>query len=447
MRKHALTIALVALALGLGVFLLVDRGRPSDEEKRARTAKLVEAWRREDVTALELAVGGKKVRVERVGDQASGRTWRMLQPEDGPCDASVVDRTLSALENAHPLRSVTAGSATGLDQPRAQGSVSMGRATVRFKVGAAAPTPEGASYFQIDGKDPVVISRDLATELTKAADAYRDRNLATLRPQDVTKLVVSGELGPLVVVRHGRGFVEATSRVRVPRGAMDRVWHGYADLRAESFLDAPPKEETSKVEITAAHGELVTLRIGGPCAEAAQVAVERIAAARSVSACVPRGAVTAFELAADDRVDRRLFHARPDELVELTMEAGAEKLDLARKESGFRVRSPGARDLDLAEADAATVRLAWIASQEARSVSRRPSVAARIGEVVLHAAEGDETIAVFADHRLLRQDDGAWLEPADDLFLSLTRPLELIARAAVDAGAGPDAPPRASGDR
>ncbi len=409
-REHGVTAALVLVAAGLAVALVVDRGRPTDTERQLRGARLIEAWRREEISALEIEVAGRAMRVERTRDPSAGRAWRMTAPVEGGCDASVVDRTLAALENARKLRDVTPGSPTGLEGPRARGTLTMGGSRVRFLVGGPAPTPEGSAYFQIEGGPAVVVSRDLATEVTKDPDAYREHELATLLPKDVARVTVTGALGELTLARRGAGWVSGPDRIRVARRAADRVWHGYADLRVESFLPSPPATETSRIEIAPERGDPVRIRVGSECTDTTQVAVERQLGGRGLAACVPRGAISAFTVPEAERIDRRLFHARPDELIEITLVSGAERLELARKEVGFRMRAPTARDLDAREVDLVTLELAGLFSAEARATSAKGRTSPEVGRIVVHAEASDETVVIHADGWVRREDDGAWLD-------------------------------------
>src|SRR6185503_3135103 len=103
-------------------------------------------------------------------------SWRMSSPRQERVDQASAERLLTTLEFATIARKASANSSeTGLVAPRAAGSVTMGALAIRFALGGASPSPEGSSYFSVDGGQPFVVSKELTQALLASSDTYRDR--------------------------------------------------------------------------------------------------------------------------------------------------------------------------------------------------------------------------------------------------------------------------------
>jgi len=99
-------------------------------------------------------------------------------------------------------------------------------------------------------------------------------------------------------------------------------------------------------------------------------------------------------------VEKHPFTMRMDEIEELRLEqAGAATIEIARKGTGFHQRAPSDRDLEEAEADAATQLLERIAISEARAVSRGGAGAApfaSVGRAVVRSGEREQVVEIGA---------------------------------------------------
>ncbi|MDB4998055.1 MAG: hypothetical protein JWM74_5487, partial [Myxococcaceae bacterium] len=243
MKKHAGTIVLVALAVALVVWLVLDRDRVTEGERKRRENSAFVVWRREELTRISIAHDGESIVLERdrpSSDKPSSEgkegQWRLTSPRQERADPVAVERLLTTLEFANVARKVADGAPLGLDNPRAIGAVRMGGLEVSFALGGPSPRPEGSSYFRVGDATPIVVSKEVADALLVPSDTYRDR---TVVPYLAT------ELGR-VEVKHGdRGFslariddhsfrVEETG-VLAARAGVDRLWAALAEMRAEAF--------------------------------------------------------------------------------------------------------------------------------------------------------------------------------------------------------------------
>jgi hypothetical protein len=363
-KRHTGTIVLVLLAVALGVYLWLDKGAITGSEKKARENDVFVAWRREDLSRLELEQGASKMVLVRANDE-----WRMAAPIEGPVDAALVDRLLGTLEFATVVRKVS-GDVEGFDRPRARGAIVMGPITYRFELGPAAPTPEGASYFRFVGEKPIVVTKELAQDLLKGADAFRTRTLVPYLSLDLARLEVFGRANAFTLERLGpareggiddRRFVVKDTGLRASRDRLDRVWRAFAEMRAEAFLsdaDADKALGTPELTITMTPKDgrpAGVLVVGGACpGHGDDVVVVRRAPARA-AACAPKGVAEALSVSQHSLVDTRLFSLHDDEIEAVRIEASptGAVLDLARKGNGWHERAPADRDLPSGEAEAA----------------------------------------------------------------------------------------------
>jgi len=189
--KNAGSIAVIAIALGLGAYVWwVEKDHVSDVERASRPKNVFPAFRRNELSRIELATGKEKLVFERqVADDAGDRDWRMTSPRDEKVEPDAIDRLLGALEFATFVRKVDDGQ--GMQPTRAQGSVTMGKLVLAFTLGQAAPAPEGASYFSVAGEGTFVVGKDVVTELLKGSDAYRSKSIVPYLSIDLSRLEIA----------------------------------------------------------------------------------------------------------------------------------------------------------------------------------------------------------------------------------------------------------------
>ena len=412
MRKHAATIVLVVLALGLVLWLWLDRDRISEGERKGRENSVFVAWRRDELTKLSIVHDGETIVLEREpasaekpkGEGKEGR-WRMTSPRQERADAVAVDRLLSTLEFAAVARKVGAGVPLGLDAPRAAGHVWMGSLDVGFALGGPSPTPEGSSYMRVGGDPPIVVSKELTEALLASSDKYRDRTVVPYLATELVRFEAKHDGGAFTVERiDERSLRIAELGVLASRAGVERLWAALSEIRAEAFpndadidrltahpvvtLKLTPKDTTKPA---------AELALGAACpGHPADIVVLRRAPSRA-AACVPKDVAASFLSSPSALVEKRLVPLRMDEIEELRLEyPGVEPLELARKGTGFHVRSPGDRDLLSAEADAATELFTRISHSEATTVTRGGAAFASVGRVVVRFGEHEQILEVSA---------------------------------------------------
>ncbi len=429
--KNVASIALIVCALGLAAYVvLVDKDHVSDTERAARPKNVFPAFRRDEMSRVEITTDKEKLVFERaLADDAGDRDWTMTSPRAEKVEPDAVDRLMGALEFATFVRKVDANS-PGMQPVRAHGSITMGKLVLEFSLGQPAPSPEGASYFSVRGEGSWVVSKELVTELLKGSDGYRSRSIVPYLSVDLSQLDVQSATQHWTIDRRDEtSFVFADTKLRASRERLDRVWLAFADMRADSFLesvdDARPAYTIRMVhkDPSKPPGEIAVL---GPCPTTLDdVIVVRRSPSR-VIACVPKVVLDGLSIKRETLVDDRLFSTRPDEVEELSIETVPAKtrVELARKANGWHLRSPVDRDLSTDEVDVTNGLVSAIAHGVGAEVASAKgcTVTSRVTLVRTesHAAETIE-VGPCENKRVaaVRVFDGARLFLASDLARKL----------------------------
>ncbi len=412
MKKHAATIVLVVLALGLGLWLWFDRDRITESERKGRENSAFSVWRRDELTKVSIAHDGETIVLERdrpTADKTKGEgkdgQWRMTSPRQERADAVAVERLLSTLELATVARKVGSGVALGLEAPRAVGHVWMGSLDVAFMLGGSSPTPEGSSYLRVGTDPPIVVSKEVTAALLAPADKYRDRTVVPYLATELSRFEARHDGGGFTLDRiDDQSLRVAEVGVLASRRGVEQLWAALSEMRAEAFpndadidrLTAHPAVtlKLTPKDTTKPPAELV---LGEACpGHPADVIVLRRTPSRG-AACAPKDVVATFLATPGTLVEKHLVPLRMDEIEELRLEQpGWKPLELARKGTGFHLRSPEDRDLTSGEADAATELITRIAHSEATTVTRGGAPFASIGRVVVRFGEHEQVLEVSA---------------------------------------------------
>lgn len=278
MRPRTLLVLLIAV-VALGAFIrFYERDLPSSEE-RAKQAKKLLDFKKDQVTRVRLVVNAvngvngvagvsgaasrtavvlEKLQPPRKpaaaklsealanpGPQALGE-WRIVQPISAPADAAAVDRLLDSLANLEKSRTLdqVVPADVGLDKPRAVVALTLsgkpGETVV--DVGAAVPTG-GQTIVAIAGRPQAyVVGDSLMTDVNKQPGDWRDRQMFHGDRDAVERLAWTVGGGPRVVLarRGDRFWLESPIVDRADRDQVEKLLSDLVGLSAESFVDAPP---------------------------------------------------------------------------------------------------------------------------------------------------------------------------------------------------------------
>jgi hypothetical protein len=425
-KRAATPLALVVLALAAIAYeYLVDRGTVSDADREARLPEVFPTFQINLVHRIELSHGQETIVLERAESPAA--TWALTSPRREAADPSAVDLLLRDLELARRARFVS--SDTQIGEVRARGRVTVGHVQYVFTLGGDAPYPRGGAYMSLLGEPPFVVEAALKVQLLKTADSYRVRSLVRYGQSEIKRIESTTDATKVTLERVGDTFrVGGTSGPRASRAALDRIFGALADTRAETFLeDRVADRATSHVlrtVVIAPRDETqprVTLTFGDPCPTPPGEVVVAIAGPMRTSACVARSSLEALDTAPDDLVDKTLLSARADEIEEIDLRSGSPggpRLNLARRATGWHLRSPQDRDLSPEETDSANAFVAMLAAAQAMTVAgsaSAPREAVHTRATFVRTGSGSsETLEIFAPDAsgvasARRLDDGAIL--------------------------------------
>ncbi len=415
MKRHATTIVLCLVAGLLAVWLFLDRDRVSEGERRRRENNVFVAWRREELSKIEL------VRAAAEGEEAESIVLERDVKGDGPwrlnrerADQQAVERLLQSLELATVQRKAAGDGALGLEAPRASGTITMGAVVHRFALGGPSPRPEGSSYLRVGDEAPIVVSKDFTRTILAPGDTYRDRTVVPYLSLELATFSVAYPDGGLTLEHiKGRFFRVAQHGLVASRAGTERIWGALAEVRAEAFpKDAVVDELVAKPVLTMTlvprdgrpFGEIV---FGGPCpGHPDDVVVLRKKPTR-VAACAPKGALEALRVDPASIVEQRPFLLDHDEVEEIRFEDGPDsggtdagaprpaRVDLARKGNGWRSRTLD-RDLTPDEADAVSELVSRLTASPTGKIRRgdhEPTMPV-LARVTVRAGDHEETVEV-----------------------------------------------------
>ena len=158
LRAHGVNLALVTLVgAGAVVWFTGERGSITTSEAKARSRKLLPAFRADDLVELSVASNGRAVRLFRgATDDAGQRHWQVeIDGARYPAEERAVDQLLASIGEGVVERRIQPGAidrnAMGLESPRLVATVDMGAKKYRVRIGGPAVTPPGALYAEVEG--------------------------------------------------------------------------------------------------------------------------------------------------------------------------------------------------------------------------------------------------------------------------------------------------------
>lgn len=398
MRRSTLVNgALLALALATFGVVWATRDAPTSADLAERKDKLWPTFRREDVRRLVLTKGSRRLELERGEDEL-----RITKPWSERADVATVQKLLSALELASPLRpaeEVDPGRA-GLGAEALSIRVEGPKTPLQLWLGGPAPAPSGARYARVEAEGAArvyVVSQGVAAELDLPFDAFRETRLLEQGRSELAKVtIVSGaERLELEQREHGAFFLRDGDAWRLAsRAAVEAILTALSRLASEQMVE-PEQARAAlglardsrevKLELFDKGAPPITLRFAASCPNAPEQAlVLREQEGRGARAgCIPADVASAFSVKPEDARLAGPFSARVDEVEELRITRGAEKLDLARKDKAFVLRGAALADVPL---DAGNERIASVLRARG-TPSAAPFEAA--GEVVIQLSGAD----------------------------------------------------------
>jgi hypothetical protein len=365
LRQHGSTVAIVTGIVLVGTYLWVTKNSQPTGEKVLRKQNLLKIFRSEQLTKIDVKHGAEGYTLSRKStnaDAGDGSLWRIRSgSEEAMADQLAVEKLLSALEFASPERKIPENEVDrvkfGLEKPRFSITLTMGSLNTTLKVGGLSVQPKDASYVDVDG-DVSVLGKNTVTELDLAASAYRTKRLIPYISTLLSQIELRGKEGKIVFQRGEAENWFFSKDIegggRVDRFQFDKLLIAFADLKSESF---PQESEAKQIQSKAdrkiellmipkdSSRKVGKLIIGGECPHTKQQVIVVRESPTPLVACAPEAVVAPFFATSKSYLDERVFSFRADEVEEITIEAGAERLEIARKGADWHQRSPTSREV------------------------------------------------------------------------------------------------------
>jgi Domain of unknown function (DUF4340) len=198
-----ITLALLAIAVGLGAFIwILDRRSPTGEQRKGYILE----FDRNDVTSIEITNEAAKTILHKT---ASG--WQIVAPVNDRADARVLD---SLLDQLRFLRQDDLISDLGKKAEKQKRLKDFGLLKPRLKIewqaknrkfgvefGADAAV-EGTCYIRTQGNDEVFVTGNEVKDLvSKRSDAFRDHQITPFLTTQIDRVILHQNVGDIELVR------------------------------------------------------------------------------------------------------------------------------------------------------------------------------------------------------------------------------------------------------
>lgn len=436
--------ALLVLALGTLGVVWATRDVTTTAGLEARKSKLFKTWNDDAITRIRLQRGEQAL--ELVREPQSGE-FRLEKPWRERADVATVRSLLGSLELASPLRAADGVPKTsaGLNSPSLEIGVESAGKALLLRLGGPAPAPRGARYAEVQEatQSPrlYTVSQGLVSELDLPWDKFRETRLVELGRSDLAKVTIDSQAGQSELVQRNGTFMLVRPDVEelADGEALEGILTALSRIVSELFVDLEVARralngEAVRVQLQPldAKRPALTLTLGRACPGAAEQAlVLREGGGQPARAgCIPYEVGEALRVTPEQLELKRPFSARVDEVEELELRRGDQKLELSRKDGGFLLKLPSRSEVPL---DAGTQRLRQIVAVKAERVGR-PALAA----LGLSVPEGEAVIHLTgADGRRGRRELVKLGRPRADGSLCVQRQADAVVLCvpAADAGA------------
>lgn len=340
-------MALAASALVLLAYLVVRDMVAGDAADGSVAGRIFPGLRAGEAREVRWTVGGATLKILR-GEVSR---WRMEAPYPDRADGVAVERLLSLLEFAEPLRILGDGDApdgAGLAKPSVRLTLISQGGRHEAEFGAADASGQGV-YARIwrgesrDGARLLVAPANLLAALRQEASTWRDHQLVPMTPGGVRRIQFSGEAGEWSLERSGTGWIvkagEHRARAGDTRGR--RLLAALLTLRATRLLSraADAKGKPSPwILCQDDGGRRVELSLWGACpgrADQLLVVAAEAPSGRRALGCVDRAQVAALSPAPGVLLDRRLTRRSEAELTRIMVHMETRTALLERRTKGW----------------------------------------------------------------------------------------------------------------
>jgi hypothetical protein len=314
-----------------------------------------------------------------------------------------VNQLLGAIDLASALRPApdVSDATAGFGGPAQGIRVEMAEKSQTIRLGGPAPTPSGARYAEVEEggtRRRYVVTQGVATELSVPFDKFRESRLLDHGRSELAGITL-GEGMTQVQLDLGAQGISFT----LPNGqhelanheVTDRVLTALSRLVTEQFVEVDEARKALstgaqrlRLTLTDKAAPPITLSLGGACPKDPAQALLLLEQSGNPgrAGCIPQEVARGLHVDVDELRWSGPFAARTDEIEELRITRGSQKLELARKDKAFVLRAPSNSEVPL---DAGNARISSIVeAQGERPTSRN------LAELGLEPAAGELSIQI-----------------------------------------------------
>src|SRR5580704_6566211 len=343
--KLSTTLVLLAIAIGLGIFVWVLDRRSPGNRGLAQSAYLVDVDRN-DVTQLEIENGDTKTRLQKTADG-----WRLTAPIADRADPKVIDTLLYSAQFLKRNDSVTnLGKGDQKKNYLKQFGVLRSRLILRcigkqthveLQFGGETAV-EGSCYVRVDSKDDVFVTEnDLKNLVSKPPDFFRDHELTPFIAPEIDRIVLTQAAGEIELIRQRDQWqIERPIKARASQAAVSRMLKKISETPVLQFQDEEAggefDAETSPSAISLFSGQSkVKIACGAPVSNQPGHIYVRVSD-RPSTFIVEESLAQTLDQRPNDLRDRKIVRLNPDLIDRITINTkGQPSAQLSRKEGGW----------------------------------------------------------------------------------------------------------------
>jgi hypothetical protein len=232
----ARTYILLALALGLMLFiLLVERKMPTTEEGKAQAKKILNV-KEDEITGLKFSSPESSWEAKKDNGK-----WRLASPMDTPADEGTIGPILTALAGLESEKDLEAGAdlkAMDLQPAKTTLPLATARGPLTLSLGASIPGTTRMALLRQDTGRGYLIANALTGNLRKSLTELRAKEIFTVDSARVAAIELTKGGRTTTVKKSGDGWtLDFPFPDRADREGVDDLLFGFSGLRAKEFVD------------------------------------------------------------------------------------------------------------------------------------------------------------------------------------------------------------------
>lgn len=381
MRGMKGTLLLLALAIALGVWILLFERGPAPEGKALWSVDPNKIERIE----LHNLKERKRITLQRVGKDS----WRIVSPVNAPANNDTVKFMLDRLKRVKVELTLKEDALKrkefGFREPQGAVEIQL-RGGKKYKLVLAKKTPDAlyAYAYREDKRKPVVVDSMLLDDALKGLDEIREKRVMKFDREKVERLVLRHPDETVVCERSGDEWqIVKPLRTNADSSSINTALDKLSTIEASKFVDDKPTKETLKkygLEKPSFIAEVwlkgrkqpLKLHVGGKSAEDSTKVYARSSSGRSVF-LVDESSLNDVRKRFNDLRSKRLLAFDTSEIDRLKLVHSGKEIELERRKSGDREDWEMIKPVKMRADNTTVTNLLWdVHDLEAKSFVNQP---------------------------------------------------------------------------